>query len=244
MEAEYVCNRRVQQPRRVSVMNNTQLNRVLLYYARTGSTAWLAHLDMMRLFSRAMNRAAWPLAWSEGAFNPRPDIVFGLPAGCGIELERDPVEIGLDVSNEALAFDLEDAVRRLNTTLPESVRVVDAAYTEPVGKSLMSRVFAATYRIEALGVSSAYTKTFTGAPVMVEHVRKKKTTTVELTSKIMDADVSDDNTLLIVCGAGSVNHLRIDLLLKALVRDGGLSPEGAAGARLVRESVLINTVSR
>lgn len=225
-------------------MSSLQHNRVLFYYARTGSTTWLAHLDMVRLFSRAMNRASWPLAWSEGAFNPRPDIVFGLPAGCGIELERDPVEVGLDTSSETIAFDLEDAVRRLNTALPESVRVIDASYVEPAGKSLMSRVYGAKYRIEAPGVSSAYRKTFTGSPVMVEHIRKKKTTTVELSSKIMDTDDSDNDTLLIVCGAGSVNHLRIDLLLKALVRDGCLSSEDAAGARLVREFVLINTVSR
>lgn len=225
-------------------MSSLQRNRVLFYYSRTDSTTWLAHLDMVRLFSRAMNRASWPLAWSEGAFNPRPDIVFGLPAGCGIELERDPVEVGLDASSEVIAFDLEDAVRRLNTVLPESVRVIDATYTESVGRSLMSRVYGAKYRIEAPGVSTAYRKTFTGAPVMVEHIRKKKTTTVELSSKIMDDDVSDNDTLLITCGAGSVNHLRIDLLLKSLVLYGCLSPEDAAGARLVRESVLINTVSR
>ncbi|NLZ66743.1 MAG: DUF2344 domain-containing protein [Clostridiaceae bacterium] len=223
-------------------VSDLQQNRVLFHYARTGSTIWLAHLDMVRLFSRAMNRAAWPLYWSEGAYNPRPDIVFGLPAGCGIELERDPVEVGLATSPDEGSFDLEEAVLRLNAALPESVQVTEANYTESGGKSLMARVCAARYRIEAPGVSSAYRKTFTGAPVTVEHVRKKRTTSVELMSKIMDADVVYDDVLRITCGAGSVNHLRINLLLKALIRDGGLSPEVAAGARLIREAVFMGTV--
>ena len=82
-----------------------------------------------------MNRAAWPL-WSEGAHNPRPDIVFGLPAGCGIELERDPVEVGLATSPDEGSFDLEEAVLRLNAALPKVFKSQKRTIRNPAAKVL------------------------------------------------------------------------------------------------------------
>lgn len=50
--------------------------------AITGDLRFLSHHDELRLLNRALLRADWPLAWSEG-FNPIPRITAPLPRGLG-----------------------------------------------------------------------------------------------------------------------------------------------------------------
>ena len=207
-----------------------QLSRVLLFFARQGAAAWIAHLDTMRLFERAFNRAQWPVAWTEDAFNPRPMLVFGLPAGVGIETRRDPLEVTLETP-----VDMNCSVEKLNRLLPPGVEVVAWGEAPATKKSLMSLVKAADYLIEAPEICRAFEKTFSSRPsVIVPWARKGQVKEINLTPRILDARKITDDTLCIKAGAGSENHLRVDLLLEALVRDGGLSNESAAGARIIR----------
>ena len=40
-------------------------------FEKKGSAVWISHLDLMRLFQRALKRAGLPLKHSQG-YNPRP----------------------------------------------------------------------------------------------------------------------------------------------------------------------------
>ncbi|HZK28771.1 MAG TPA: TIGR03936 family radical SAM-associated protein, partial [Clostridia bacterium] len=212
---------------------------VILFYAREGSAAWLAHLDMMRLFERAFHRAQWPLSWSDDAYNPRPGIVFALPVGCGIETCRDPMEITLSPDNASFMTEL--GVERLNASLPPGVRIVAFEEGEPSAKSLMARVVAARYRLDAPGIGQAIIKTFAGGePVIVDRLRKNKKITVDLAARIFSFDDVQEDWAVLTGGAGSSGHLRVDLVLDALVRDGDLDPEVALGARVTRLRVFLD----
>ncbi len=213
------------------------MSRVLLFYERRDAAAWLAHLDTMRLFERAFSRARWPLAWTEDAFNPRPQIVFALPVGVGIETRRDPVEVGLSDT----AFELSAAVDCLNHTLVDGVRIVEAGWADDAGPSLMARVSGARYRLEAGGIEQAFRTTFRpGREVVMTRQRKGRRTSVELSSKLFAFEGVSSDAVILTAGAGSCGHLRIDLLLEALVRDGGLTREAALGVRVVRLEVLLD----
>jgi radical SAM-linked protein len=207
-------------------------------YARHGAAAWLAHLDTMRLFERALARAEWPVAWSTASFNPRPQVVFGLPVGLGVETCRDPVLIMLEH-----AIDLDRAARRLNEAFPPGVRLTSWAQVDVPKKSLMARVVAARYRLEAPGIERAFRRTFAdGRDVVVERVRKHKRSLVHLTPRIYSLDEASDDAIIVTVGAGSVDHLRIDLLMDAMVRDGGFARDDALGARITRERVYLDDV--
>ncbi len=54
--------------------------RAALEFALAGDLRFLAHHDELRLLTRALVRAGWPLAYSQG-FNPRPRLVLPLPRG-------------------------------------------------------------------------------------------------------------------------------------------------------------------
>ena len=52
-------------------------------YTRDASLQYIAHLDMLRLFERALRRSELPVAHTQG-FNPRMKLVFGLPMSIGL----------------------------------------------------------------------------------------------------------------------------------------------------------------
>ena len=217
----------------------TDKQRIMLFYERRDAVAWLAHLDMMRLFERSLSRADWPLSWTEDAFNPRPEIVFGLPVGVGIETRRDPLEVTLALRGQV--FDPDQALIRLNHSFPAGVKVVDWHEREPGSRSLMAQVTAARYRLEAGGVGTAFRKAFGGSgPVEVVRQQKKKKLVVDLAPRILSFEEGGEGKVFLTAGAGSTGHLRLELLLDALVLYGGLSREAAQGARVVRLSVFLD----
>ena len=57
-------------------------------YQVDGVLKFLSHLDLLKLFNRALLRASLPVAYSEG-FNPHPKISFGPPRGVGQEGRRE-----------------------------------------------------------------------------------------------------------------------------------------------------------
>jgi radical SAM-linked protein len=89
-------------------------------YAKEGAVLFLAHLDVLRAFERAVRRADLPIAHSEG-FNPRPRLVFASPLGVG--------QGGME---ERCCLTLREAVaplavaRALSAALPPGLRLVSA----------------------------------------------------------------------------------------------------------------------
>jgi radical SAM-linked protein len=111
-------------------------------YSKTKESMYLSHLDIMGVFEKTFRRANIPLEYSKG-FNPRPEIVFAHPLSVGIESTGEIFEAIL-VDELPISF----VVRELNRNLPASITVLSAEYVDMNEKSIMSRVYAATYTIE------------------------------------------------------------------------------------------------
>lgn len=94
--------------------------KIRILFTKTGDARFLSHLELSYLFHRASKRAQIPLRYSEG-FHPLPRIVFGdaLPVGVESLAERADME----VEGPILPSEL---MERLNRTLPEGVRIVEA----------------------------------------------------------------------------------------------------------------------
>lgn len=81
---------------------------------------FISHLDLMRIFQRALRRAALPITITQG-FNPHPKISI-----------KRAIKLGIESENEEAAFSLFEAMgpeefkRRLNEQLPEGIGIVDA----------------------------------------------------------------------------------------------------------------------
>jgi radical SAM-linked protein len=66
-----------------AAVGGTPRFRVAVDFAVLGDLRFLSHHDEVRMLTRALVRAGWPLAYSHG-FNPRPRLTIPLPRNLGI----------------------------------------------------------------------------------------------------------------------------------------------------------------
>lgn len=81
---------------------------------------YISHLDLMRLFMRAMRRADLPLKMTEG-FNPHPKLSIKRALKLGVESENEEASITLKER-----VDNEEFKDRLQIQLPEGILIKDA----------------------------------------------------------------------------------------------------------------------
>lgn len=95
------------------------MREVRLRFSKTGQAKYISHLDVNRVFSRALSRAKINLWFTEG-FNPHPYMSFSLPLSLGVESLCENVDIRIvdDISDEEIK-------QKMNDALPQGIRVLD-----------------------------------------------------------------------------------------------------------------------
>ena len=93
--------------------------KVSFIFSKKGLMRYISHLDLMRLFMRAMRRADFPLKMTEG-FSPHPKLSFKRALKLGVESQQEEASI-------VLKFPVapEDFKNRLQKQLPEGIEVKD-----------------------------------------------------------------------------------------------------------------------
>lgn len=206
---------------------------IRLRFARREPAIWLAHLDMMRTFERAIRRAGLPVHWSQG-FNPRPQMTFALPIGVGLATEDDYLDIQLTEPLEPT-----EVLKRLNPCLPSGFELLAAGPVEASKISLMSLVQAADYRLSAPGLAAAWRNIPVTQPLIVEKFSKGRTLEVDIRPLILNLEIKSEAEIVLRVKAGSSANLRPDLFLAALKVYGDLSALAAADCEVTRLGLLI-----
>ena len=88
-------------------------------FEKMGNAVWISHLDLMRLFQRAFQRAGLPLTHTQG-FNPRPSVSIALPLSVGVESVCELLDFDLD----GIQVPCDEICNRLNEALVDGVRVL------------------------------------------------------------------------------------------------------------------------
>lgn len=88
-----------------------------LLFSKTGRAKYISHLDLMRTFQRAFQRADLTIKHTEG-FNPHPFISILLPLSLGFSSQCEILEFQLLDS-----ISPDDVPGRLNAVLPEGIAV-------------------------------------------------------------------------------------------------------------------------
>lgn len=86
-------------------------------FTKTGSMKYISHLDLMRLFMRAMRRAELPLKLSEG-FSPHPKLSLKRALKLGLESECEEAAVVL-----RLPVSLDEFKNKLQFQLPEGIMI-------------------------------------------------------------------------------------------------------------------------
>jgi radical SAM-linked protein len=181
-----------------------------VFFRRDEDARFLAHLDAMKLWERALRRAGIPVAQTEG-MSPRPRIVFAAPLPLGMLAEREIVDIVL--SERLTAADLRG---RLERDLPRGFGLVDLHDVWLHAPSVASQLAGATYRMDVAGTATGPVREDeirAGAASLLaaerldrERRKEKKTIRYDLRPLIVAIDVLEWDD-----ASGGSGTLRIDL---------------------------------
>lgn len=116
------------------------MNRIRFRYARGNELRYLSHLDMLRLFQRAMRRAGLPLLYTRG-YSPRPRLSLAAPLPVGVTASKEYGEIYLEGPLSPVSF-----CRRLGGQLSKGLTVTGAVAVPVDEPPLAAVVNAALYR--------------------------------------------------------------------------------------------------
>ncbi|MFC1931240.1 TIGR03936 family radical SAM-associated protein [Chloroflexota bacterium] len=118
------------------------MQRLRIRFSRGQAVKFISHLDIMRLWQRALSRAEMPLAYSEG-FKPHPRISLAAPLAVGVTSETELMDIMLSKQVSPHFF-----TAALNKQLPPGIEIMQVFPIAPTMPSLQSQVRYAEYKVE------------------------------------------------------------------------------------------------
>jgi radical SAM-linked protein len=117
------------------------MQRLRVKFNRGEELKFISHLDIMRLWERALRRAGVPLAYSQG-FSPHPQISLAAPLSVGMTGESELMDVFCTRAVTPHWF--KGAV---NHQLPAGISITDAQQVAPTLPSLQASVRFADYRV-------------------------------------------------------------------------------------------------
>lgn len=113
--------------------------RVRITFAKQGPLRFIGHLDLHRLWERAMRRADLPLAYSQG-FHPQPKISLAAALPLGFSSRSEVLDVRL---NEELS--VTDISTRLQESLPPDIQIINVQMVDERLPALQTQVLSAAY---------------------------------------------------------------------------------------------------
>lgn len=115
--------------------------RARITFTKQGALRYTGHLDLHRLWERAMRRAELPIAYSLG-FHPQPKISIAAALPLGFSSRSEVLDVRL---NEEIP--LEEIASRLKDNLPPDIQVTKVESVDERAPALQTQVLSATYDV-------------------------------------------------------------------------------------------------
>lgn len=121
----------------------TAVQRLRLTFSKTGNTRFIGHLDLARTLERALNRAAIPVAYSQG-FNRRPRLSLAAALPLGYTSEAELADIWLTEAMEP-----EQVQRQLAASMAPGITIHHLTEVPladpPLQQAIASSVYEVTF---------------------------------------------------------------------------------------------------
>lgn len=198
--------------------------RYIMQFSKEGTSCYISHLDLVRVFHRAFKREGIRLEYSKG-FNPHPKMGFAQPLSLGYTGLREYIEF--ETKDEWKPEELE---RRLRGQMPEGIDIHLCCLLEYPKKTLASVTEAAIYTVviplkKALQLKAADCRQlYMGQEqiiVLKKQKKKKDLVEVDIKSKIRDIEfLPQSNQLQIKMNidAGSNSNLSPEQVIDSVLR--------------------------
>jgi len=116
--------------------------RVRITFTKQGALRYTGHLDLHRLWERAMRRADLPITYSQG-FHPQPrmSLAAALPLGFSSRCEMLDVRLNDEIQPEDIRVRLKD-------NLPHDIQVTNIESVDERAPALQTQVVSAQYHVQ------------------------------------------------------------------------------------------------
>ncbi len=123
------------------VPNTTKAVRLRVWFGKQGDMALVGHLDLMRVFDRAVRRAGLPVSFS-GGYNPQPRISIANALALGATSNNEIVDFELTKE-----IDIDSFRKDLSKELPAGMPIYDVLQLDLKSNSASQVIEAAEYLI-------------------------------------------------------------------------------------------------
>ena len=201
--------------------------RLLMRFQKSEDVKFISHLDMQRLFQRALRRAKLPCTYSQG-FNPHLNISFACALPVGISSLCEYVEVSLEHFVAP-----QEAMRRLNEVLPKGVSVTAAVEPDDnypnVGSVIILAEYAFTPETDA-DHSEIISSITLKESIEIEKKTKKGLATVNIRPMIHRLK-QVDGAIMATLSCSNSENLRADTL-KNILEEAGIKIEKAQRTKI------------
>lgn len=115
--------------------------RVRITFSKQGALRYTGHLDLHRLWERALRRADLPISYSQG-FHPQPKISLAAALPLGFASRAEVVDVRLNDETP-----VEDISARLKDSLPVDIKIVGIESVDERAPALQTQVLSAAYEV-------------------------------------------------------------------------------------------------
>lgn len=209
------------------------MSRYVIKFSKEGTIRYISHLDLLRLFKRSFKRVGIKLQYSQG-FNPHPKMSFA-----------QPLSLGYSSTGEYLEFETvspyvnEEILEKINTVMPEGIRVISCDELPDNGKTLAALTEYADYEISIpiMGelkesIRDVIRNYIAQDQIIVLKHQKKSGKDIETDIKPMISEIDGivyDNLIMITAmlAAGSTANLSPEMLLTSFCKFAELTYDRA-----------------
>ncbi len=213
--------------------------RAIVKFSKGEGVKYISHLDVLRLFQRAVLRAELPVSYSQG-YNPHMLIGFAcaLPVGVVSSAEYMELKLAQEIAEEKLSD-------RLNAVLPAGIAVLRVKAVPEAGPSLAAMIRAAKYEL----AFERMTEELAGLPqrvleqdqIMIEKKSKKGVKLTDIRGMVRELS-QQGNCLTCELTAGNEENLRPDVFwsyLKTLLESSQETPRICRTAQLILQDGML-----
>lgn len=187
-------------------MNNV---RYRLNFEKMGKMKFVGHLDLLKLFQRAIRRAKLPVYYSNG-FNPHQETIFAMPLTLGMTTSKDVIDIRLTEE-----IDKEEIMNGINKELPNGFVITDIRVLKDDEKNCAKELAAADYlitsKIDILNLARAIYMINQYEECLIVKKSKKTTKLVDIKNDIYEIKLTECG-VFVKLSTGSKRHIKPELI--------------------------------
>ncbi len=183
--------------------------RYRLKFEKVDKMKYVGHLDLLKLFQRAVRRAKLPIHYSQG-FNPHQETIFAMPLSLGMNTKYDIIDIRLTEERS-----LEEIKDGMNAELPNGCKITEVRLVKEDEKNCAKELIAADYlvktKLDFLNLARLIENIMNSEECIITKQSKKTTKEVNIREDIYDLKLCEHGVFVKIA-TGSKKHLKPELL--------------------------------